>query len=378
LSTIRELVTSRHVLCVVGPGGVGKTTTAAALGVCAAQAGRRVLVITIDPARRLASAMGLAELAQVAREVRVPDPGTAAVSLHVMMLDLKAAWDDMVRRLNPDIDQRERILRNRFYRSLSTMLAGAQEYVAAEQLYTLCTERDYELIVLDTPPSVHAIDFLEAPGRVLDLLESDAVGFFLGPAGAAGRSAARLFDLSGRYVMRTLEKLAGGEMLTALYEFLAAFHSMYPAFRERSLGFREIFGSRETAFVVVATPARQALREVGALSARLASDGLNLGAVVINQVRPAVAASALEPVLEATLADSVAAPERTRMATAIQTAVAQRAHRAAAETRAVEETMAALPPHPRVMVPRLPHDVHDMNSLVEVARELCAPTADPA
>jgi anion-transporting ArsA/GET3 family ATPase len=371
MGTLDSLVREKRVLCVVGPGGVGKTTTAAALGVCAARAGRRTLILTIDPARRLATAMGLAELAQVAREVRVPVADGAHVTLHAMMLDLKAAWDDMVRRLARDEAQRQRILGNRFYHYLSTSLAGAQEYIACEQLYTLCAERDYELIVLDTPPSAHAIDFLEAPGRILDVLDSEALRLVLAPSLAAGRASLRLLDLGSRYVTHTLNKMAGLEMLQAIAEFLLAFDGMYGPIKERTLGFRDLFSSSSTAFVVVATPAEQALAEAVALGERLGHDGLPLAAVVLNQVHPPLPGAHDATALAAALPVELDAGERARLGGALEAALALHAQRAAVEARAVAGSVQERLKVPRIAVPRLSRDVHDMTTLVQMADQLC-------
>ncbi|MBN2361545.1 MAG: ArsA family ATPase [Deltaproteobacteria bacterium] len=373
---IDALVRERRVLCVVGPGGVGKTTIAAALGVCAAAAGRRVLLITIDPARRLATAMGLDEIGQSEREVRIPaQAGLPELTLNAMMLDLKYAWDDMVRRLANSDRQREAILGNQFYRHLSTSLAGAQEYIACEHLYTLCTERSYDLIVLDTPPSAHAIDFFEAPGRVLDVLENDAIKLLLAPSLVAGRASLRLLDLGGRYVLKVLSRLVGMEMLHALAEFLLAFEGMYPHARDRTQGFRRIFASPTTAFLVVATPTRQALAEACELSRRLERDGLRLGALVINQIRTPVDDLPEPDAVERLLAQEAGAARAERLTRATFEVVRQRNHRAAVEREAVANTLDRLPPYPRVFVSRLADDVHDIETLIGVARELCSTSA---
>ncbi|MFH1807212.1 MAG: ArsA-related P-loop ATPase [Pseudomonadota bacterium] len=371
MTPLETLVRERHVICVVGPGGVGKTTTAAALGVCAARAGRRSLIITIDPARRLATAMGLAELAQVEREVRVPMADGTHVTLHAMMLDLKLAWDDMVRRLSRDKAQQERILGNRFYHYLSTSLAGAQEYIACEQLYTLCAERDYDLIVLDTPPSAHAIDFLEAPGRILDVLENEALRLVVTPSLAAGRASLRLLDLGSRYVARSLTKMAGVEMLQAIADFLLAFEGMYGALKERTLGFRDIFTSPDTAFVVVATPAQQALAEAVALGERLAHDGLPLGAVVLNQIHLPVAVEVDAQAVASVLPPALDAAARGRLAGVVLQAARRHNREVEVEALGIARSLGEALAVPRVLVPRLGHDVHDMKALVEMADQLC-------
>ena len=190
MGAVRESLRQKRIAVCVGSGGVGKTTVAAAVGLARAQAGARVLVCTIDPARRLANAMGLGPLGNV--EARVPDHAFHEAGLaprgelHAMMLDVKRTWDDLVTRHAPDPARRDRILKNRLYHQMSAALAGSQEYMAMEKLHELATDRDYDLIVLDTPPTAHALDFLEAPDRMLDFLGNETARALLAPALGAG------------------------------------------------------------------------------------------------------------------------------------------------------------------------------------------------
>lgn len=187
----------RRILVCVGAGGVGKTTVAASLGLRAAALGRRVIVLTIDPARRLANALGLPSLGNQETLVDpewIREAGIAADGeLWAMMLDLKRSWDDLIHRSVPP-DRAKIILANRFYQTLSSALAGSQEYIAMEKLYELYSRGDWDLLILDTPPTAHALDFLDAPNRILDFLDNDAVRMVLGPALAAGKVGMRLFN----------------------------------------------------------------------------------------------------------------------------------------------------------------------------------------
>ena len=197
----------KRIAVCVGSGGVGKTTVAAAIALARAAEGGKALVCTIDPARRLANALGLASLGNV--ESRVPDHAfreaglRPAGELFAMMLDVKRTWDDLVARHAPDRARRERIYQNRLYQQLSGALGGSQEFMAMEKLYELATERDYDLVVLDTPPTAHALDFLDAPDRILDFLGNETARALLLPALSAGKLGLRVFQLGGAYVART-------------------------------------------------------------------------------------------------------------------------------------------------------------------------------
>ena len=367
-----RLVQERQVLCVVGAGGVGKTTTAAALALAAARSGRRALVMTIDPAKRLANALGLSALDQQEKEIDLTSlwPGEAG-RLHAMMLDLKASWDDMVTRLAGNPEQQQKILRNPFYTYLSTALAGAQEYIACEQLYTLCTERDYDLIVLDTPPSAHAIDFLEAPGRILDLLDDRSLRMILAPSLAAGKASLRLFHFGERYVVSTLDKMAGTEMLRSLAEFITLFQGMYGPLRDRTYGFRDIFSSPSSAFVIVSTATQHALIEAQKLGQRLAHDGLELGAVVINQLHQAPAEVSSAQITAQLDDDDSDLQVRQGLADAIVASCAEQRLRAQDEQATLVQALRAFAQVPQVQVARQSNDVHDVQALNDIAAKLC-------
>ncbi|HET6921522.1 MAG TPA: ArsA family ATPase, partial [Anaeromyxobacteraceae bacterium] len=257
MGAVRESLRHKRIAVCVGSGGVGKTTVAAALGLQRALDGGRALVCTIDPARRLASALGLDSLGNV--ESRVPDHKLAAAGLaprgqlHAMMLDVKRTWDDLVARHAPDRQRQDRIFRNRIYQQLSSALAGSQEYMAMEKLYELSTERDYDLVVLDTPPTAHALDFLEAPDRILDFLGSETARFLLAPALGAGKVGLRLFQLGSSYIARTLSRFTGSDVLREVAEFMAGFQGMYEGFKTRAAAVRALLAEPQVGFVIVSS-----------------------------------------------------------------------------------------------------------------------------
>jgi len=273
----------------VGPGGVGKTTLAASLALAAARRGRRAVVVTIDPARRLADALGVGELGNEPRAIpreqlrRLGVP--AAGELSAMMLDMKRTFDELVERFAPDAATRERILRNPIYQHVSDALAGSAEYAAMEKLYELSERDAFDLLVLDTPPSQHALDFLESPQRLLEFLDSRLVQLLVHPAFAAGRVGFRLFQRPAQRVLRLVERVSGVAFLEDISEFLLAFEGMAEGFRERARRVRELLLGPEAAFVLAATPARESVAHALAFLEHLATTRVPLAAIVVNRVR---------------------------------------------------------------------------------------------
>ncbi len=282
------LLRARVAVC-VGSGGVGKTTVAAALALEAARRGRRVLVLTIDPARRLADALGVAALGNqpealpraALAELGVPPQG----SLSALMLDMKRTFDDLVERFADSPETRARILENPIYQHVSEALAGSIEYSAMEKVYELDAKRSYDLIVVDTPPSQHALDFLEAPQRLLEFLDSRVVHMLIHPAFVAGRLGFRVFQHGARRVLKLLERVSGIGFLEDISEFLLAFEGMSEGFRERAGGVRALLLGRDTAFVLVAGTGRSSVEQALQLHARLAGFGAALAGVLVNRVR---------------------------------------------------------------------------------------------
>jgi anion-transporting ArsA/GET3 family ATPase len=277
-----------------GSGGVGKTTTAAALGVRAAEAGRRVVVLTIDPARRLAQSLGLTELDNVPRPVA--GVGTASGgSLDAMMLDMKRTFDEVVE-AHSTPDKAEQILANPFYQAVSSSFAGTQEYMAMEKLSQLRAQAEregtWDLVIVDTPPSRSALDFLDAPKRLGSFLDGRFIRLLTAPARAGGRAYLKVFSVSATIAAATISKVLGGAFLSDVQTFVAALDTMFGGFRERADLTYALLKEPVTAFVVVAAPERDALREAAYFVERLESEGMPLAGVVVNRMM-ALAAPAL-------------------------------------------------------------------------------------
>lgn len=284
-----RLVTDRRIVVCVGTGGVGKTTIAAAIALEAARRGRRSLVLTIDPARRLADALGVESLGNEPREVAgdrrealgIPEDG----QLSAMMLDMKRTFDDLVHRFADGPEAVERILENRIYQHVSDALAGSAEYAAMEKVYEMCQSGAYDLIVVDTPPSQHALDFLEAPERLLEFLDSRLVQVLLHPAFAAGRFGFRLFQRTTQRVLQIFERVSGVSFLEDISEFLLAFEGMSEGFRERATRVRTLLMGADSAFVLVAAPSREAARGARAFLDDLERSKVPLVGIVANRMR---------------------------------------------------------------------------------------------
>ncbi len=281
---IGALADRRLIVC-AGAGGVGKTTVSAGLALGLAAEGLRTVVVTIDPARRLATALGMTGLSD--EPMRVPAeavlPGGGG-ELWALQLDAKATFDRLVSRYAPDDAARDRILDNRIYRHLSGAVAGAQEYMAVERLHELVDEGRFERIVLDTPPATNALDFLDAPQRITRFIEGRALRLLVRPGMAAGGIGWRILHAGSGTVMSLLERLTGAQMLRDVGDFLAGFEGMYQGFADRAQAVRAMLLSDESAFVVVAAPEPDALGQAVALSARLADEGFPMAGVVLNRV----------------------------------------------------------------------------------------------
>jgi anion-transporting ArsA/GET3 family ATPase len=360
---LREATERCDVLLVVGSGGVGKTTVSATLALRAAVEGKGSLVCTIDPARRLANALGLEALGNAEARIGLETFGQAgllpAAPMHAMMLDMKRSWDDLVERRAPQ-DKREKILNNRFYKSLSTALAGSQEYIAMEKLCELRSERDYPLIVLDTPPTAHAMDFLDAPNRILDFLDNDAARWLLTPALAAGKFGLKLFNLGSSYVAKTISRFTGTETLQQLADFMLSISALNEDFRLRAHETRALLESPTTGFVLVTGAAPERLDEAIAFHTLLEQSKLNVAAIVVNRMHPPVPDSAWPALARLPHAD------RPRFEATLK----ENEELARQDARGLERLQEACPDTPLVLVPRFDVDVHDLRSLYDTSRYL--------
>ncbi|WP_225824837.1 ArsA family ATPase [Streptomyces naphthomycinicus] len=270
---------TRIVVC-CGSGGVGKTTTAAALGLRAAERGRKVVVLTIDPARRLAQSMGIDSLDNVPRRVK----GTEGDGeLHAMMLDMKRTFDEVVE-AHADRERAAAILANPFYQSLSAGFAGTQEYMAMEKLGQLRARDEWDLIVVDTPPSRSALDFLDAPKRLGSFLDGRLIRLLTAPAKLGGRAGMAFLNVGMSMMTGTLGKLLGGQLLKDVQTFVAAMDTTFGGFRTRADATYKLLQAPGTAFLVVAAPERDALREAAYFVERLAAEKMPLVGLVLNRV----------------------------------------------------------------------------------------------
>ncbi|EPX58810.1 Arsenical pump-driving ATPase [Cystobacter fuscus DSM 2262] len=363
MNALSEALASKRVLVSVGSGGVGKTTISATLALRAAVDGRSSLVCTIDPAKRLANSLGLNALGNVEAEVPAsalePLGVSARARLHAMMLDMKQTWDDLIVK-NAPADKREKILANRFYQSLSSALAGSQEYVAMEKLWELRTQRDYELIVLDTPPTAHALDFLEAPNRVLDFLDNEAARWLLTPALAAGKVGLSLFSLGSSYMTKAISRFTGTETLQELAAFMLSIAPMNESFRVRARGVRELLEAQQTGFVLVTSPGRERLDEVVHFHKLLKQNGMEIVAVVVNRVHPMPPPALWEEARSLIPARRAKVEQTLREMTLL----------AEQDARGILELQAACEGTPLVQVPRFELDVHDIGALWRTGRFL--------
>jgi anion-transporting ArsA/GET3 family ATPase len=362
-----DVIEQRHVIVCTGAGGVGKTTTAAALGIEAARRGRRTIVLTIDPARRLAQSLGLSQLDTSPRAVRDVD------GLDAMMLDMKRTFDEVVQRHAGTPARAERILANRFYQQMSASLAGTQEYMAMEKLYDLHETGAYDCIVIDTPPTRNALDFLDAPKRLTDFLEGRFLKMFLSPGLAAGRFATRAVGLGTGMFMRAASRITGAGVLADLADFFQSFEGMYEGFKDRAQAVYRLLQHPASAFVVVSSPEPPALREAGYFLRRLARDGMPTAGVVVNRVThaPDGGLAGVDIALLSSAAAGLDTGDDTDRAVAGMLRLAVDARRVAARQRlAIDAAFRATTPPVLVEIPLADSDVHDVDGLRWIAGHL--------
>lgn len=274
------------VLLVCGSGGVGKTSIAATIALDEAMRGRRVCVLTIDPAKRLAQAMGLDQLDDRERKVKLPPGAAPGGSLHGLMLDAKTAFDRLVTEATADEAERARILENRVYQQLASSTAGMQEYMALERLYELDRGGRYDLIVVDTPPAAHARELLESPQRMLRFLEGRGLRWFLRPGAKVGRFGLKALGGSGGPVIGILEKITGGQMLREITEFFESMEGIYGQITERIRIVERMFGDEATGFLAVTSPERESVEQAVSFWELLEERDYQFVGTVVNRVEP--------------------------------------------------------------------------------------------
>ena len=356
---IESLLAQKKIVLCLGGGGVGKTTVSAALALAAALRGRRVALLTIDTAKRLKDALGMPDLAS--EPTRVPLDGLGGVpggELVAQMLDAKRTFDQLVARFAPSLDAADRILKNRLYQYVSGALAGSQEYMALEKLYEIATADAYDLIVIDTPPTHHALDFLDAPRRMIDLLSSRALSILQRPSLALFGVGSRIAQAAVETILRALERFTGLKLLAEVADFIGGFEGMIGGFQERADAVRRLLRDAETAAVLVTSAEPLTVEETAAFYRELDRAGLFVGAVVMNRTVPeellARVRHRLSPIPRELR-------RKLREARRELEALGDRDRRMAANLRAVAAGL------PIALVPAFPRDVASLASLREIA-----------
>ena len=278
--SLESVVAQSHVIVCCGSGGVGKTTTAAVIALHAALQGRKTVVVTIDPARRLADALGLDGLTN--EPAQIPGLPEGSGEMWAMMLDTKATFDGLVRRYAADSIQTEQILENSFYRNISTSLSGTQEYMASEKLYELAIESNYDLVVVDTPPTRNALDFLEAPRRLAKFLDHRIYKVLMLPT----RGIVKAVNVAAQTLLRSISKVVGTEVIADAIAFFGAFEGMEQGFKERAAEVDSLLSQPDTAFILIASPHADTMAEAQFFAARLRELKITVRALIVNRMQP--------------------------------------------------------------------------------------------
>ncbi len=373
--SLAHMLDKKKVLLCVGCGGVGKTTTAAALALAAARAGKRVICLTIDPAKRLANSLGLERMTDeevtISNEIFAKAGVEVKGSLTVMMLDTKRTFDDIVNKHASSPKARDAILQNKIYQYVSTSLAGTQEYMAMEKLQSLRDAAQYDLIVLDTPPTANALDFLDAPERMIEAIDSPAMRWFV-QSFAGGKGAGKvtlgLLGKESQLVLKAIGKITGGAFLDQLAGFIAAINDLFGGFTERAKRVSEALRGPDVAFVLVSSPEPMAIDEINFFADRLRQFAMPRDVFVMNRVHLPPTDSSPEALADALAADGL--PREL----APQVARAQEESRILAERDARHLELLKVDeggkPAPVVRVPAFERDVHDVSALAHVGEAL--------
>jgi anion-transporting ArsA/GET3 family ATPase len=374
------LLDTRRVVLVVGCGGVGKTTTTAALGLAAARRGKRVLCLTIDPARRLSQSLGFEQMTTTAQHI---DPAlfaragvTVSGSMTVMMVDTKTTFDSLIESLAPTPEKRDSILNNVLYKYISTSLAGTQEYMAMEKLYAVKSDPSYDLILLDTPPTTNALDFLDAPERLMGALDSAATRWFVQAFETSGKLSFNLLAKSTAAILRGIGRLTGGGFLEQIASFISEINEIFGSWRARANEVAGALRGPDVAYVLVTTPDPLSLREVLYFADRLRAQSMRRDAFVVNRVHPvygepASGAAVQSAVTARGLTLDPGAAERLRRVAEEETRMGKmdQLHLLALDGALEDETSGG---SIAVRVPAFPYDIYDLERLSRVA-DLLAP-----
>ena len=359
--SIAKLIDRKEIVICAGAGGVGKTTTAAAIALGMASRGLKVVVLTIDPARRLANSLGIPELANEEHQVEIDGAG----ELWAMQLDPKRTFDELIEKHASDEATRDAVLSNRIYQELSNAVAGSQEYMAMEKLYELYQEERYDLLVLDTPPTRNALDFLDAPERLSRFVDSRSLQLFLRP----GRLGLKVFGRGTGMLFGVLKRVTGVDLLQDLSDFFASFGDMAEGFRERAASTGKLLADSRTTFLLVTSPRGAAIDEAIFFHRKLRERGLPFGGAVVNRMSPLAVLD--EPVDEAELEELLGDELGKRVAGNLEDydAIAIR------DRDNVERLAAQLDGAPPILVPYLEDDPHDLAGLLQMNEYLFAAEA---
>jgi len=351
-TTLPGLVSERSVVVCCGSGGVGKTTVSATFALAAARAGRRACVVTVDPARRLADALGVQSLPNTPTEVVGDWPG----HLSALMLDSKGTFDDLVQRYARTTEQAESILSNRLYQNLAGALSGTQEYMAMEKLYELVHSKEFDVVVVDTPPTRNALDLLDAPRRLTRFLENRLFRALLVPT----RMSLRAVGVAAQALLRTIAKVAGAEIVQDAVSFFQAFEGMEEGFRSRASAVHELLADPATAYVLVTSARPDAITEAGYFAEKLAERDVAVAALVVNRIAPSFGDGAGVP------AQPLPGME------ALEANLSELNGVAAQEAQAFAGLAAQVSPAPVGRIPLFGHDVHELEGLRRAADHLFA------
>jgi anion-transporting ArsA/GET3 family ATPase len=354
--SIKRIIDESSIIICCGSGGVGKTTTAAAIGIAAARTGRNVVVVTIDPAKRLADALGLND--QLGNEPHHIDSTQATPGeLWAMMLDTQATFNDVVRTYSANKEQVDRIMTNRFFHNISKNLSGTQEYMAAEKLFQLHDDQRFNLVVIDTPPTRDALNFLDAPSRLIRFLDHRLYRILLTPA----RSGLKVIATAVQPIVRAIGRIVGAQALDDALAFFRAFDGMDDGFRQRAREVVALLRSPTTAYVVVTSPNVEAIDEADFFVSKLHSEGLLTAALIINRIQPSFDTDAVDNDVGQNSGSDYAA---------LQLNLDELNWRAHEQRSSVAGLISHVAPAPVTFVPLLAHDVANTDSLGVVASHL--------
>jgi len=359
--TVARLLDGKRIVVCAGPGGVGKTTTAAAIALGMAEQGLKVAVLTIDPARRLANSLGLAELGN--EETRVPIEFEGEGELWALMLDAKRTWDEVIERHASDEKTRDAVLQNRIYQELSNAVAGSTEYMAMEKLYELYQEDRYDLLVLDTPPTRNALDFLDAPQRLSRFIDSRSLQFFMKP----GRFGLKVLGRGGGVLFGVLKRVTGVDLLRDLSDFFNSFGDMAAGIQERAQRVAELLGDRRTTFLVVTSPQRDSIDEAIFFRRRLREGGMPFGGAIVNRVHDQELTEGDDDVV-----DDLTPLLGDKLARKVARNYDDYRELAEWDRDQIERLRRETSREPVVLVPYLDDDVHDADGLRAMNRHLFA------